>query len=104
MYWSPPSAEQMQKMPWRRVEDYIEPITHVWDDNWDVLYLFAQYSTQLRIGASGPIGFDFNVYHHALDRKGIGERRWHGASHHLAWLHLSAERMRANAAGERDER
>ena len=71
MYWSPPSAEMLEATPYRKLEDYAPPEVEVWTENWDVLHLFAQYSTQLRIGPAGPVGLDFNVFHHALDRKGI---------------------------------
>ena len=36
-----------------------------------MLQLFRTYSTQWRVGANGPVGLDFNVFHHALDRKGV---------------------------------
>lgn len=52
-----------------RVEDFPEPNCEVWEENWDVLQLFADYSNQWRMGAGGPIGLDYNVFHHALDRK-----------------------------------
>lgn len=48
-----------------------EPVVEVWLENWDVIDLFQMYSTQWRVGMNGPIGLDFNVLHHALDRKGI---------------------------------
>lgn len=53
------------------MSDFQEPTFEVWDCNWDVLALYAIYSTQWRAGAGGLYGLDFNVFHHALDRKGI---------------------------------
>jgi hypothetical protein len=52
-------------------EDFPEPEVQVWDDNWLAITLFLTYSSQWRVGMAGPIGLDFNVIHHALDRKGI---------------------------------
>jgi Phage related hypothetical protein (DUF1799). len=33
--------------------------------------LFSQYSRQWRTAMGGATGLDFNVFHHALDRKGV---------------------------------
>lgn len=46
-------------------------MTDVWEENWDVVMLFLTYQTQWRMGPAGPIGLDFSVFHHALDRKGV---------------------------------
>jgi hypothetical protein len=54
-----------------KVSDYPEPHVEVWNEHWDVINLFTLYSTQWRTGMNGPTGLDFNVIHHALDRKGI---------------------------------
>lgn len=43
----------------------------MWEENWDVIELFRLYSTQWRASAHGLVGLDFNVFHHALDRKGV---------------------------------
>lgn len=51
--------------------DFPEPEYEVWDENWDSIGLFMLYSSQWRMGPGGPIGLDFNVIHHALDRKGV---------------------------------
>lgn len=53
------------------MSDFPEPKVEVWDDNWDVLDLFLQYKTQWRCGPNGAIGLDYNVFHHALDRKRV---------------------------------
>lgn len=51
--------------------DYVEPDIEVWDDNWPVLEFFMQYSTQWRLAANGPVGFDYTILHHYLDRNKI---------------------------------
>lgn len=72
LYYEAPTAEELAASGSAyRVTDFVEPHVDVWDENWDVLHLFRQYSTQWRVGAAGPIGLDFNVIHHALDRKGV---------------------------------
>lgn len=43
----------------------------VWEENCFMLDLFTDYITQWRVGVNGVIGLDYNVFHHALDRKGI---------------------------------
>lgn len=73
LYWKAPTAEELTSTPWYKPEDFIknEPKCEVWDENWDVINLFVMYSAQLRMGPNGPIGLDFNVFFHELDRKGI---------------------------------
>lgn len=70
LYWKKPTASELAGTAYR-VEDYPEPHVEVWDENWDALSLFMTYSTQWRIGMNGPVGLDYNVFHHAMDRKGI---------------------------------
>lgn len=43
----------------------------MWEDNWPAIHLFTQVSTQWRTGASGPVGLDYNVVFHVLDRKAL---------------------------------
>lgn len=51
--------------------DFVNPDVEVWEEHWDALQLFLVYSSQWRTGMNGLVGIDFNVFHHALDRKGI---------------------------------
>jgi hypothetical protein len=69
-YWSAPTADDLKGTSYR-LTDFVEETVEVWDENWDVICLFTQYSSQWRTAMNGPIGLDFNVFHHALDRKGI---------------------------------
>jgi hypothetical protein len=57
------------------VQDFIDdaPSSEVWDENWDVLSLYRQYSTQWRMGGHGPAALDFLVFFHELDRKRVSE-------------------------------
>jgi hypothetical protein len=43
----------------------------VWEENWDVIHLFARNSTQWRAGMGGAYGLDMTVFHHELDRKKV---------------------------------
>lgn len=70
LYWKQPTASELVGTA-HRLEDFKELHVEVWEENWDVLNLFVQYSTQWRMGMNGPAGLDFTVIHHALDRKGI---------------------------------
>lgn len=54
-----------------RVEDYEPPECDLWDENWPVVKLFTQCETQWRMGMNGPIGLDYNVVFHELDRQGL---------------------------------
>lgn len=44
----------------------------LWAENWPALNLFQQVSTQWRAGANGPIGLDYLVIFHELDRRALG--------------------------------
>jgi hypothetical protein len=42
----------------------------VWPDNWPAFQLFSRMSTQWRVGMNGPIGLDYNVVFHEIERAG----------------------------------
>lgn len=43
----------------------------LWPDNWPAIRLFLSVSTQWRVGMNGPVGLDYNVVFHELDRMGL---------------------------------
>lgn len=51
-------------------EDFPPPEYDLWADNWPALKLFMQVSTQWRMGMNGPVGLDYTVVFHELDRRG----------------------------------
>jgi hypothetical protein len=53
------------------VEDFAPPECELWPENWPAIQLFTQVSTQWRMGSSGPIGLDYNVVFHELDRMAL---------------------------------
>lgn len=53
------------------MSDYPPPEVDLWPENWPPLQLFTQVSTQWRVGAGGPVGLDYGVVFHELDRKGV---------------------------------
>jgi len=52
-------------------EDFPPPSIELWPENWPSIQLFTHMSTQWRVGGSGPVGLDYNVIFHELDRKGL---------------------------------
>lgn len=70
LYWHRPTAAELEGTK-HRPDDYVEPECEVWDEHWEALMLFTTYMTQWRTGPGGVIGLDYNVFHHALDRKGV---------------------------------
>lgn len=52
-------------------EDFPEPMVDVWPENWSAIQLYNQHSTQWRVGMNGPVGLDYNVIFHELDRRGL---------------------------------
>lgn len=50
--------------------DY-EQATPLWPENVRAVNLFADLSTQWRVGPGGVVGLDYNVLLHELDRMGL---------------------------------
>lgn len=72
MYWRPPSQSALDA--WggaRSVDDFPEPQTEVWHENWDICHWFAATSTQFVPAASGVIGFNYLVAHQEFDDMGL---------------------------------
>lgn len=74
-YWQRPSPELLSRTK-HKESDFPEPVVEVWNENWDVVSLFITYQSQWRVGMNGAIGLDFNVFHHALDRKGVSTNEY----------------------------
>lgn len=70
LYWKPPKAEDLEAYG-LTVDDYPPPSVEIWPENWPPIQLFNRISTQWRVGAAGPVGLDYNVVFHELDRAGI---------------------------------
>lgn len=43
----------------------------MWPENWPPIELFTHHCTQWRVGAGGPVGLDYGVIFHELDRAGV---------------------------------
>ena len=71
LYWKRPAAAEVAELGFRP-EDYPEPDVEVWQENWAALQFFSRFSTQWRVGSGGPVGLDYGVFQHELDRIGIG--------------------------------
>lgn len=54
-----------------RVSDYLRPCVELWPDHVPAFTLFARNYTQWRVGPGGPIGLDYGVLYHDLDRQEI---------------------------------
>lgn len=54
------------------LEDFPPPAdVPVWAENWPPLQLYLRNKTQWRVGAAGPVGLDYQVLYHDLDRQGV---------------------------------
>jgi hypothetical protein len=69
-YWSAPTAADLAGTAYR-VSDYKPPDIDLWPENDAPFALFAKYQTQWRVGMNGPVGLDYSVFLHDLDRRGI---------------------------------
>jgi hypothetical protein len=72
LYWRRPTAAELGDIG-TVPEDFPEPVVDVWSENWPGIQLFSRLSTQWRVGAGGPVGLDYSVIFHELDRKGLPE-------------------------------
>lgn len=43
----------------------------IWPENWPALQLYLRFRTQWRVGFNGPVGLDYNVILHELDRRNL---------------------------------
>lgn len=43
-------------------------MVEVWEENLPAFQVFCAIGTQWRVGQAGPIGLDYNVLYHKLDR------------------------------------
>ena len=70
LYWKRPTAAEVAEFGCRP-EDYPEPDVQAWPEAWPSIQLFARNSTQWRVGMGGPVGLDYGVIHHELDRMAL---------------------------------
>lgn len=72
LYYRIPTEAELLDEPYT-VQDFIDARedVDVWDENWDVLHLYAKFSTQWRVGMAGPTGLDMTIFFHELDRKKV---------------------------------
>ena len=50
------------------IEEAVGPPTEIWPTNLVPCNVFMDLCTQWRMGSSGPVGLDYNVLFHKLDR------------------------------------
>lgn len=67
LYWKAPDPAEYVPLG-LCAEDFPPPSVELWPDNWPPIKLFTGISTQWRVGAGGPVGLDYNIVFHELDR------------------------------------
>lgn len=70
LYWRAPEQEELNAYG-LTVDDFPPPEVDVWPENWPPLQLFIRLSTQWRTGPGGPVGLDYNVLFHEMDRQSL---------------------------------
>jgi hypothetical protein len=63
----PPSKEKLAAIG-LRPEDFDGEAVAVWPENAGAFRLLRDLQTQWRVGSGGPIGLDYNVLYHKMDR------------------------------------
>lgn len=67
IYTAPPTKEEAASLG-LTVEEAVGPPVDIWPPNMVPLNVFMDLCTQWRMGSSGPVGLDYNVLFHKLDR------------------------------------
>lgn len=70
LYWRRPTAAELGDFG-VTPEDFPEPHIDLWPENWPPIQLFTRNCTQWRVGMAGPVGLDYGVIFHELDRQGV---------------------------------
>lgn len=60
-----------------RVSDFPRPCVELWPEHVPAFTLFTRNYTQWRVGAGGPIGLDYGVLYHDLDRQEVSRADQH---------------------------
>lgn len=66
-----------------------EPV-EIWPDNRSAFELFGALQTQWRVGMNGPIGLDYNVLYHRMDRMGLTPERYDDLEADIAAMEVAA--------------
>jgi len=53
------------------VDEACGPPVEIWPDSERAVSLFIELCTQWRIGPNGPVGLDYNVLFHKIDRMNL---------------------------------
>lgn len=56
-----------------KLSDFPRPCVELWPDHVLAFNLFTRNYTQWRVGAGGPIGLDYGVLYHDLDRQELSK-------------------------------
>ena len=96
-YWKAPTAAQLEAWGKLKASDFPEPVVEVWEENWDVMLLFTTYQNSWRMGPMGPVGLDYTVFHHALDRKNVKGDEFDEFIHDLQVIEQTALKELAKA-------
>lgn len=72
LHWRPPPPEFFEQNPYLKPTDFKQPVVDVFEECWKPLALYSDNSTQWRVAPNGkPIGLDYNVFFHELDRMNL---------------------------------
>lgn len=91
LYYRIPTAAELVDEPYTQ-QDFIDAreTVEVWEENWDVLILFSKYMTQWRMGFTGPVALDYQIFLHELDRKNVPEALYDDYTDKLAVIENAA--------------
>jgi hypothetical protein len=70
LYWTAPKPEELAFWGFS-AEEVAPPETELWQENWPAIQLFRNNATQWRVGMGGPVGLDYTVLFHEIDRRNL---------------------------------
>ncbi len=91
LYWKPPEPDELSALGFS-VEDYPPPSIQLFPENEAPFVLFNLLHTQWRMGPAGPVGLDYGVVFHELDRRGLSPEDYDDTMHALRIIERTALR------------
>ncbi len=70
LYWRAPTESELMQLG-LKAKHFPPPQVELWPECVLPIELFSRVATQWRVGAGGPIGLDYNVVYHELQREAL---------------------------------
>ncbi len=75
LYWWTPTESELLQLG-LKAKHFPPPQVELWPECVLPIELFSRVATQWRVGAGGPIGLDYNVVYHELQREALDSEQY----------------------------